>query len=50
MPRFDYGPTPADWKFRFIVDDKLPWADYAREFWDMIDHPEYALPGGWVEF
>jgi hypothetical protein len=42
---FTYGPTAADWKFWLIeqMDDNL------SEFWDMVDHPERAMPGYWDE-
>jgi hypothetical protein len=42
---FIYGPTAADWKFWLIeqMDDSF-W-----EFWDMVDHPERAMPGYWDE-
>jgi hypothetical protein len=42
---FKYGPTPSDWKFWLIeqMDDSF-W-----EFWDMVDHPERAMPGYWDE-
>jgi hypothetical protein len=42
---FRYGPTPPDWKFWLIeqMDDSF-W-----EFWDMVDHPERAMPGYWDE-
>jgi hypothetical protein len=42
---FRYGPTPSDWKLWLIeqMDDSF-W-----EFWDMVDHPERAMPGYWDE-
>jgi hypothetical protein len=42
---FRYGPTPSDWKFWLIeqMDDGF------SEFWDMVDHPERAMPGYWDE-
>jgi hypothetical protein len=42
---FKYGPTPSDWKFWLIeqMDDSF------SEFWDMVDHPERAMPGYWDE-
>jgi hypothetical protein len=42
---FVYGPTPTDWKFWLIeqMDDSF------SEFWDMVDHPERAMPGYWDE-
>jgi hypothetical protein len=42
---FIYGPKLSDWNFWFIemMDHSL------LEFWDMVDHPERAIPGAWDE-
>lgn len=42
---FEFGPKPSDWHFRIIeeMDSSL------EEFWDMVDHPERAMPGAWDE-
>jgi hypothetical protein len=40
---FSYGSRPEDWKFWLI-----PMMDNSfTEFWDMVDHPERAMPGYW---
>lgn len=45
---FSYGPRPCDWNL-CLVDggsfDILAFAD----FWEMVDHPERAMPGFWME-
>jgi len=48
LTSFSYGPEPSDWKF-WITEDMSLMDKYFREFWDMVDHPERAMPGAWVE-
>jgi hypothetical protein len=40
---FSYGSRPQDWRFWLI----LTMDNSFREFWDMVDHPERAMPDYW---
>lgn len=42
---FDYGPSVEDWHLWL----SNPLDEWAGEFWDMIEHPESAMPGAWNE-
>jgi hypothetical protein len=40
LTSFTYGPSPKDWHFSLTEVE-----DYScNEFWDMVDHPERAIP------
>jgi hypothetical protein len=43
LSTFVYGPSPCDWQFWIteVLDESF------AEFWDMVDHPERAMPGAW---
>ena len=43
---FSFGPRPEDWKFNWIEPVMNEWS---RQFWEMVDHPEWAMPGAWDE-
>ncbi|KAH8769265.1 hypothetical protein BGZ57DRAFT_826094 [Hyaloscypha finlandica] len=42
---FTYGPNPDDWKF--WIEPVME--NYFIHFWEMIEHPERAMPGAWEE-
>ena len=44
---FSYGPSPEDWKFWFTEMKEWEVCKYLPQFWIMIDHPEWAMPGAW---
>ena len=44
---FSYGPSPEDWKFWFTGMKEWEVSEYLPQFWTMIDHPEWAMPGAW---
>jgi hypothetical protein len=43
--KFTYGPELDDWKF--WLAPVMP--NYFMDFWEMIGHPERAMPGAWEE-
>jgi hypothetical protein len=42
---FSYGPSPKDWVFW----GNEPWAEYAGDFWLMLERKEEIMPGTWIE-
>jgi hypothetical protein len=40
------GPAPEDWN----VWLSEPSDEFARDFWDMLEHPERTIPGAWDDF
>ncbi|KAK2599132.1 hypothetical protein QQS21_005393 [Conoideocrella luteorostrata] len=40
-----YGPNPEDWEYiwDYMVEE------FAGDFWEMVDNPPLAIPGGWVD-
>lgn len=42
---FTYGLELEDWNFWFAPVME----DYFIQFWEMVDHPEWAMPGAWEE-
>ena len=42
---FTYGPNPDDWGIWFAPVMEA----YFMDFWGMINHPERAMPGAWIE-
>ena len=40
-----HGPEPADWQIWFCGSFEA----YSGEFWDMIENPEYDIPGAWMD-
>jgi hypothetical protein len=43
---FEFGSNPEDWKFWFSD----PTDQLVGDFWDMVEHPERSMPGGWDEW
>ncbi|CAG8956695.1 hypothetical protein HYFRA_00012239 [Hymenoscyphus fraxineus] len=46
LVNFTFGSAPEDWEL-FYTEENI--STEVLEFWDMVDHPERALPGAWVE-
>jgi hypothetical protein len=46
LAHFTYGPLPGDWKFYFVQEWCIG-SDWLVEFWEMVEHPERAMPGAW---
>jgi hypothetical protein len=42
---FSHGSKPSDWRL-WIAD---PVDCYAGLFWELLEHPEWSLPGAWVD-
>ena len=42
---FSYGPSPNDWVFW----ENEPWAEFAGDFWLMVERKEEVMPGTWIE-
>ncbi|KAK1977449.1 hypothetical protein LZ30DRAFT_258666 [Colletotrichum cereale] len=39
------GPTAEDWKLHWDFDE----AEFAGDFWEMIENPPLRIPGGWID-
>ena len=46
LANLTYGPLPGDWKFSFVQELCIG-SDWLVEFWDVVEHPERAMPGAW---
>jgi len=42
----DFGPKPEDWVFYGTEEPD----ESASDFWDMVEHPERAIPGAWIAY
>ncbi|KAL3421078.1 hypothetical protein PVAG01_07523 [Phlyctema vagabunda] len=40
---FTYGSEPKDW-YLWVTED---FSNHFRLFWEMVEHPEWAMPGAW---